>query len=86
MSRARIRLATSVLAAVLAVAGLPASAFAASAPQAASSARSPLRYQAGAEPIVQIPLQGAVNVRDLGGYRTYTGVRSARGWSTAPTR
>ncbi|WP_031156616.1 tyrosine-protein phosphatase [Streptomyces xanthophaeus] len=79
MSRARIRLATSVLAAVLAVAGLPASAFAAPAPQAASSDRSPLRYQAGAEPIVQIPLQGAVNVRDLGGYRTYTGGQVRKG-------
>ncbi|MFD3695985.1 tyrosine-protein phosphatase [Streptomyces sp. NPDC058646] len=72
MSRARIRLATAVLAGALTVAGLP-GAHAAAAPGAGVAARQPLRHHAGAEPIVRIPLQGAVNVRDLGGYRTYTG-------------
>ncbi|MFE9842969.1 tyrosine-protein phosphatase [Streptomyces goshikiensis] len=72
MSRARIRLATAVLAAALAMAGLPASAFARTAPAAADAQR---RYPAHpqAETIRQIPLQGAVNFRDLGGYRTWTG-------------
>ncbi|MFD4920677.1 tyrosine-protein phosphatase [Streptomyces goshikiensis] len=72
MSRARIRLATAVLAAALAMAGLPASAFARTAPATADAQH---RYPAHpqAETIRQIPLQGAVNVRDLGGYRTWTG-------------
>ncbi|OKI64073.1 tyrosine-protein phosphatase [Streptomyces sp. MJM1172] len=78
MSRARIRLATAVLAAALAMAGLPASAFARTAPAAADAQH---RYPAHpqAETIRQIPLQGAVNVRDLGGYRTWTGGKVRRG-------
>ncbi|MFD5548105.1 tyrosine-protein phosphatase [Streptomyces goshikiensis] len=78
MSRARIRLATAVLAAALAMAGLPASAFARTAP---ATAGAPHRYPAHpqAETIRQIPLQGAVNVRDLGGYRTWTGGKVRRG-------
>ncbi|MFD9268931.1 tyrosine-protein phosphatase [Streptomyces goshikiensis] len=78
MSRARIRLATAVLAAALAMAGLPASAFAEAAPAAADAQH---RYPAHpqAETIRQIPLQGAVNVRDLGGYRTWTGGKVRRG-------
>ncbi|MFE9793449.1 tyrosine-protein phosphatase [Streptomyces goshikiensis] len=78
MSRARIRLATAVLAAALAMAGLPASAFARTAPAAAGAQhRHPAHPQA--ETIRQIPLQGAVNVRDLGGYRTWTGGKVRRG-------
>ncbi|WP_411106062.1 tyrosine-protein phosphatase [Streptomyces sp. cmx-4-9] len=73
MSRARIRLVSAVLASVLATAVLPASALATTAPGAAAAARAPHRQHAAAEPIVHIPLQGAVNVRDLGGPRTYTG-------------
>ncbi|AKL65717.1 tyrosine-protein phosphatase [Streptomyces sp. Mg1] len=78
MSRARIRLATAVLAAALAMAGLPVSAFARTAPATADAAH---RYPAHpqAETIRQIPLQGAVNVRDLGGYRTWTGGKVRRG-------
>ncbi|GAA3107279.1 tyrosine-protein phosphatase [Streptomyces goshikiensis] len=78
MSRARIRLATAVLAAALAMAGLPASAFARTATATAGAQH---RYPAHpqAETIRQIPLQGAVNVRDLGGYRTWTGGKVRRG-------
>ncbi|MFD3552840.1 tyrosine-protein phosphatase [Streptomyces goshikiensis] len=78
MSRARIRLATAVLAAALAMAGLPASAFARSAPAAADAQHTyPAHPQA--ETMRQIPLQGAVNVRDLGGYRTWTGGKVRQG-------
>ncbi|MFG2709658.1 tyrosine-protein phosphatase [Streptomyces goshikiensis] len=78
MSRARIRLATAVLAAALAMAGLPASAFARTAPAAADAQH---RYpeHPRAETIRQIPLQGTVNVRDLGGYRTWTGGKVRQG-------
>ncbi|MFE9799420.1 tyrosine-protein phosphatase [Streptomyces goshikiensis] len=78
MSRARIRLATAVLAAALAMAGLPVSAFARTATATAGAQH---RYPAHpqAETIRQIPLQGAVNVRDLGGYRTWTGGKVRRG-------
>ncbi|MEU9379205.1 tyrosine-protein phosphatase [Streptomyces sp. NPDC048255] len=80
MSRARIRLATAVLASALAVLVLPASAHAAAAaPGAGVSALQPYRPHTGAQPIVQIPLQGAVNVRDLGGYLTYTGGQVRKG-------
>ncbi|MDX3535246.1 tyrosine-protein phosphatase [Streptomyces sp. MB09-01] len=72
MSRARIRLATAAAAAALAIGTLPASAYAAAAPGAGVSARHHQSHQQ-TEPIRQIPLQGAVNVRDLGGYRTWTG-------------
>ncbi|MFJ3923643.1 tyrosine-protein phosphatase [Streptomyces sp. NPDC090022] len=83
----RIRLATAgVLLSVLAAGVLPASvasasvASVASASSAASaSAGAPVAVAQGhdrsaaAQGIRRIPLQGAVNVRDLGGYRTYTG-------------
>ncbi|MFJ3881743.1 tyrosine-protein phosphatase [Streptomyces sp. NPDC090077] len=79
MSRARIRLATAAAAAALAIGTLPAvSAYAAPAGTAAS-ARQPHHGQYSAETIRQIPLQGAVNVRDIGGYRTYTGGRVRQG-------
>ncbi|WP_404960682.1 tyrosine-protein phosphatase [Streptomyces sp. 147326] len=78
MSRARIRLATAAAAAALAIGTLPASAYAAAAPGAGVSAR---HHQAHpqAETIRQIPLQGAVNVRDIGGYRTWTGGKVRQG-------
>ncbi|MEV8533060.1 tyrosine-protein phosphatase [Streptomyces sp. NPDC051211] len=69
MSRARIRLATAVMLSALAIGTLPASAYADQAAPVPAAAPA-LRW---AETIRQIPLQGAVNVRDLGGYRTYTG-------------
>ncbi|MFD3718566.1 tyrosine-protein phosphatase [Streptomyces sp. NPDC058674] len=75
MSRARIRLATAVLAFALPFATTAAPAHAA-APPAAGIGSAPHH---GAEPIRQIPLQGAVNVRDVGGYRTYTGGRVRQG-------
>ncbi|MFD9371811.1 tyrosine-protein phosphatase [Streptomyces sp. NPDC060020] len=78
MSRARIRLATAAAAAALAIGTLPASAYAAAAPGAGVSARHH-QVQPEAETIRQIPLQGAVNVRDLGGYRTWTGGKVRQG-------
>ncbi|MFD5887665.1 tyrosine-protein phosphatase [Streptomyces sp. NPDC060334] len=86
MSRARIRLATAVLAAALAAGTLPAAAYAAPSPGAApgtaaatASTTSAERHRPSAETIRQIPLQGAVNVRDLGGYRTWTGGQVRQG-------
>ncbi|MFJ6717163.1 MULTISPECIES: tyrosine-protein phosphatase [unclassified Streptomyces] len=81
MSRARIRLATVVLASALAVTTASA-VTAASAAATASAAPVPVRAehrQTSAETIRQIPLQGAVNLRDLGGYRTYTGGQVRQG-------
>lgn len=78
MSRARIRLASTAAAAALtAVVALPAAAPAVAAPGARAGALHPLRQQTTA--IRQIPLQGAVNVRDVGGYRTYTGGQVRQG-------
>ncbi|MFI1650651.1 tyrosine-protein phosphatase [Streptomyces avidinii] len=80
MSRARIRLTTAAAAAALAVGILPASAYAATAPGAGVGARYHHQYhQQQAETIRQIPLQGAVNVRDIGGYRTWTGGQVRQG-------
>ncbi|MFD9534420.1 tyrosine-protein phosphatase [Streptomyces sp. NPDC060010] len=86
MSRARIRLATAVLAAALAAGTLPAAAYAAPSPgeapgtaASAAAAASAERHRPSAETIRQIPLQGAVNVRDLGGYRTWTGGQVRQG-------
>uniref|UniRef100_A0AAU2JKL0 Tyrosine-protein phosphatase n=1 Tax=Streptomyces sp. NBC_00049 TaxID=2903617 RepID=A0AAU2JKL0_9ACTN len=76
MSRARIRLVTAAAAAALVIGTLPASAYAAAAPGAGVSAR---HHQQPAETIRQIPLQGAVNFRDLGGYRTWTGGQVRQG-------
>ncbi|WP_329386810.1 tyrosine-protein phosphatase [Streptomyces sp. NBC_01351] len=76
MSRARIRLATAAAAAALAIGTLPASAHAVAAPGAGVSAR---HHQQQTEPIRQITLQGAVNFRDLGGYRTWTGGKVRQG-------
>lgn len=76
MSRARIRLVTAATAAALAIGTLPAAAYAAAAPGAGVSAR---HHQQQAETIRQIPLQGAVNLRDIGGYRTWTGGQVRQG-------
>lgn len=78
MSRARIRLATAAVAAALAIGTLPASAYAATAPGAGVSARHHWSHPQP-ETIRQIPLQGAVNFRDLGGYRTWTGGKVRQG-------
>ncbi|MFE5541514.1 tyrosine-protein phosphatase [Streptomyces sp. NPDC056492] len=80
MSRARIRLAIAVLASALAIGTLPAAAHAAPAAQSTTASTTAAgRYHQQAETIRQIPLQGAVNVRDLGGYRTWTGGRVRQG-------
>ncbi|MCP3817278.1 tyrosine-protein phosphatase [Streptomyces sp. A3M-1-3] len=63
MSRARIRLATGAVVSALAIGCLPASAV----------AEAPRTTVVSSTHIRQIPLQGAVNVRDLGGYRTCGG-------------
>ncbi|MEV6579464.1 tyrosine-protein phosphatase [Streptomyces sp. NPDC051582] len=78
MSRARIRLAIAVLASALAIGTLPAAAHAAPAGHS-TTATTAGRYHQQAETIRQIPLQGAVNVRDLGGYRTWTGGQVRQG-------
>ncbi|MFF3857763.1 tyrosine-protein phosphatase [Streptomyces sp. NPDC002209] len=77
MSRARIRLVTAVLASALAVAALPAASAAYAAPAAGATTAG--RYHQQAETTRQIPLQGAVNLRDLGGYRTWTGGQVRQG-------
>ncbi|MFE5772978.1 tyrosine-protein phosphatase [Streptomyces sp. NPDC056485] len=80
MSRARIRLAIAVLASALAIGTLPAAAHAAPAAHSTTASTTTAgRYHQQAETIRQIPLQGAVNVRDLGGYRTWTGGRVRQG-------
>ncbi|GHB36319.1 protein-tyrosine-phosphatase [Streptomyces cirratus] len=75
MSRVRIRLMTAVLTCALVVTTVSAT--------AASAAQVPVRpgrhQPAVAETIRQVPLQGAVNFRDLGGYRTYTGGQVRQG-------
>ncbi|MEU2391665.1 tyrosine-protein phosphatase [Streptomyces sp. NPDC007369] len=74
--------------AALTAASVPAAAHTAHAGHAAhagppAAAAAQLRHAAGAgaaaETIRQIPLQGAVNVRDLGGYRTWTGGQVRQG-------
>ncbi|MFJ3857771.1 tyrosine-protein phosphatase [Streptomyces sp. NPDC090085] len=76
MSRARLRPAVASAAATLVLAALPASAHAA-APGPGAGLRP--GHQQQAETIRQIVLQGAVNVRDLGGYRTWTGGQVRQG-------
>ncbi|WP_185911203.1 tyrosine-protein phosphatase [Streptomyces sp. WAC07149] len=79
MSRARIRLATAAAAAALAIGTLPAASAYAAPAGSTASARHPYHRPYAPETIRQIPLQGAVNLRDLGGYRTYTGGRVRQG-------
>ncbi|MFD5526319.1 tyrosine-protein phosphatase [Streptomyces virginiae] len=77
MSRVRIRRAAAAAVAALALATLPCAAHAAAAPAAGAGARHP--HQQQDETIRQIVLQGAVNVRDLGGHRTWTGGQVRQG-------
>lgn len=79
MSRARIRLATAAAAAALAIGTLPAATATAAAPSATADSVGFRHHAWSAETIRQIPLQGAVNVRDIGGYWTYTGGRVRQG-------
>ncbi|MDJ0384332.1 tyrosine-protein phosphatase [Streptomyces sp. G-G2] len=75
MSRARFRVAaTGVLLSALAVGALPVSAYAVPTAPAATA-----RHHAQAQSIRRIPLQGAVNVRDIGGYRTLLGGQVRQG-------
>ncbi|MFF3646726.1 tyrosine-protein phosphatase [Streptomyces sp. NPDC002564] len=84
MRISRTRTATGLVISALALGTLPA--WAAPSESAASAApAAPARAVAAARPapadaVRQIPLQGAVNVRDVGGYRTYDGeqVRDGR--------
>ncbi|MFI0978824.1 tyrosine-protein phosphatase [Streptomyces sp. NPDC021093] len=69
MSRNRVRLATGAVVSALALGALPATALAGAPAQPAAAAQA---RQHGST-ARQIPLQGAVNVRDVGGYRTYGG-------------
>ncbi|MFJ8214697.1 tyrosine-protein phosphatase [Streptomyces sp. NPDC096033] len=78
MRRARIRLATAATAAALALAALPAAAYAAAAPATAARTRHH-QLQPSSQAIRQIPLQGAVNLRDVGGYSTYSGGQVRQG-------
>ncbi|APU39844.1 tyrosine-protein phosphatase [Streptomyces sp. TN58] len=74
MSRVSIRRGAAAAVAALALAALPSAAHAAPVPGARADARHHHhQQQQQAETIRQIVLQGAVNVRDLGGYRTWTG-------------
>ncbi|KMO95425.1 protein tyrosine phosphatase [Streptomyces roseus] len=58
---------------------MPAAAHAAPAAHSTSTSTTAGRYHQQAETMRQIPLQGAVNVRDLGGHRTWTGGRVREG-------
>ncbi|KJY24191.1 tyrosine-protein phosphatase [Streptomyces katrae] len=78
MRRARIRLATAATAAALALGTLPAAAYAAAAPATAARTRHH-QLQPSSQAIRQIPLQGAVNLRDVGGYYTYSGGQVRQG-------
>ncbi|CAM5655533.1 protein-tyrosine-phosphatase [Streptomyces spiroverticillatus] len=76
MSRNRVRLAAGAAVSALALGALPATAVAqapAAAPAVTGSASSHHSGRHHGNTIRQIPLQGAVNVRDVGGYRTYDG-------------
>ncbi|WP_046775320.1 tyrosine-protein phosphatase [Streptomyces yangpuensis] len=80
MSRVRIRRGAAAAVAAFALAALPTAAL----PTAAHAAAAPAagvvsRHQQQSESIRQIVLQGAVNVRDLGGYRTWTGGQVRQG-------
>ncbi|MEU3914680.1 tyrosine-protein phosphatase [Streptomyces sp. NPDC029721] len=77
MRRARIRLATAATAAALALGTLPAAAYAAAPATAARTRHHQL--QPSSQAIRQIPLQGAVNLRDVGGYYTYSGGQVRQG-------
>ncbi|MFE2288347.1 tyrosine-protein phosphatase [Streptomyces sp. NPDC059443] len=79
MSRARIRLATAVFVSALAIGTLPAAAYAAPVNRATGATSASRHHLLPTETIRQIPLQGAVNVRDLGGYRTWTGGQVRQG-------
>ncbi|MEU6300331.1 tyrosine-protein phosphatase [Streptomyces erythrochromogenes] len=75
MSRVRIRRVAAAAVAAFALAASPTAAHASAAPAAGIAAR----HHQQAESIRQITLQGAVNVRDLGGYRTWTGGQVRQG-------
>ncbi|MFE7099775.1 tyrosine-protein phosphatase [Streptomyces erythrochromogenes] len=77
MSRVRIRRVAAAAVAAFALAASPTAAYASAAPAAGAGARHHQQQQA--ETIRQIALQGAVNVRDLGGYRTWTGGQVRQG-------
>ncbi|WP_367040850.1 tyrosine-protein phosphatase [Streptomyces sp. Je 1-332] len=76
----RTRTAVGVALSALALGTLPAWAAHAepagsTAPDRGTARHAPLHPRPASDGVRQIPLQGAVNVRDLGGYRTYDGDR-----------
>ncbi|MGW7273342.1 tyrosine-protein phosphatase [Streptomyces sp. NPDC054864] len=76
----RTRTAVGVALSALALGVLPAGAAHAepagsTAPERGTARHAPLHPRPASDGVRQIPLQGAVNVRDLGGYRTYDGER-----------
>lgn len=72
--RTRLGLVTGAVICTLAIGCLPASAFAGPATaDATTTATAASAVVTHGETVRQIPLQGATNVRDLGGYRTYAG-------------
>ncbi|MFF1375371.1 tyrosine-protein phosphatase [Streptomyces sp. NPDC058308] len=84
MRISRTRTATGLVISALALGTLPAWAapaetVAPTAPRHASHAPAHQAAHHAADTVRHIPLQGAVNVRDVGGYRTYDGERVAYG-------
>lgn len=73
----RTRTAVGVAVSALALGTLPAWAAHAepTAPERATARHAPHHPRPASDGVRQIPLQGAVNVRDVGGYRTYDGER-----------
>ncbi|MEU3735730.1 tyrosine-protein phosphatase [Streptomyces sp. NPDC032198] len=73
----RTRTAVGVTISALALGALPVWAAHAepAAPERGTARHAPHHPRPAADGVRQIPLQGAVNVRDLGGYRTYDGER-----------
>ncbi|MGW6062001.1 tyrosine-protein phosphatase [Streptomyces sp. NPDC055189] len=73
--RSPARTAAGVAVCALVLGALPAGAAHAGAPAPERGAAAPLHSRPASDGVRLIPLQGAVNVRDLGGYRTYDGER-----------
>ncbi|MGW7073412.1 tyrosine-protein phosphatase [Streptomyces sp. NPDC054855] len=81
MRISRTRTAVGVLVSALALSALPAWAAHAgpTAPERGTARHAPHHPGSAYDGVRHIPMQGAVNVRDLGGYRTYDGERVRHG-------